>query len=140
MLQLKIKRSDAERIMRTHVGTQQWTLDEMELFFNHAFKGQPYEVIVLNDERTEDETRPLLIEDTVQQHMTKERAGRRNLAAYTEVSDTSYPAYISVNRLGHGHASITAREAGNNGLKQVNIRIPEDKLAKFAEELYLSTR
>ena len=61
---------------------------------------------------------------------------RKCIAAYTEVTNESYPAYISINRNDDGSSiTVTARERGNGGEKSVTLQIPEDDLHTFALEI-----
>lgn len=144
MTQLYIKLSDAEGIVRAHLGSRTFTLDELEKLFNFAVKQThpeaDFEVTVLQDEHTTETTRALLIEDAVQQYLTKDRAGRRNIAAFTDTVYPSFPSYISVNREANGKVVWTAREAGHNGTKSVNVEMTETDLVGFAESLYFATR
>lgn len=134
-MELNIKLSDAQRIVGHHVGRHHMSREDMEIFFKRATGA---DVSVLEDEHTDEETRPLLIEDAVEQLLKKERAERRNLAAYTDASGRSRPQYISVNREGDGKIIVTAREWGH--VRGVNMEVPFADLAKFAEDLYRSTR
>jgi hypothetical protein len=137
---LYLKRSDADHIfaLTGYLRPAHYSLDDMEGFFNSL--GLEREVVVLNDEDTKEETRPLLVEDAVQQYMKKATADRRNLAAFTDVVNPFYPSYLSVNREANGKVVWTAREAGHHGTKVVNIEMPAEELAKFAEDLYRNTR
>lgn len=56
---------------------------------------------------------------------------RKNIAAFTEFS-YDFPAYISINREPDGRITVTAREQGDSGNKQVTLDIPERDLIKLA--------
>ena len=71
-MELKITQHDARRIVRSHVSGDEMSMDEMEALFERAFKGE-HSVVVLYDNRTEEETRPLLIEDAVIQYQKEMR-------------------------------------------------------------------
>ena len=58
---------------------------------------------------------------------------RKNIAAFTEVIGESFPAFVSINRNEDGsRITLTARERGHNGEKQVTLEIPHDDLHQLA--------
>ena len=61
---------------------------------------------------------------------------QKNIAAFTETTGEPYPAYVSINRNDDGSViTITARERGHNGEKQVTLEIPEDELLQLGIEI-----
>ena len=59
-----------------------------------------------------------------------------NIAAFTEATVEPYPAYLSINRNADGSIiTITARERGHNGEKQVMLEIPEADLLQLGVEI-----
>ena len=61
---------------------------------------------------------------------------RKNIAAFTEATAEPYPAYLSINRNADGSIiTITARERGQNGEKQVTLEIPESELLQLGVEI-----
>lgn len=144
-IQLFIKQSDARRIFQHYVSTallQNMDLDALEKFFNKVLTESSFHgtVTVLSDEYTKEETRELLLEDTVQQWFKKfPRYPSRNLAAFTE-AEPSYPAYLSANRDDNGDVIFTARERGHAGNKSVNVTMSAQDAAAFAHDFYKNTR
>ena len=57
---------------------------------------------------------------------------RKNIAAFTEATAESYPAYVSINREADGTIKLTARERGHGGEKQVTLEIPQRALYDLA--------
>ena len=56
----------------------------------------------------------------------------KNIAAFTEATNEPYPAYLSINRNADGSViTVTARERGHNGEKQVTLEIPEADLLQL---------
>lgn len=60
----------------------------------------------------------------------------KNIAAFTEATSEPYPAYLSINRNADGSViTITARERGHGGEKQVTLEIPEAELLQLGIEI-----
>ena len=60
---------------------------------------------------------------------------RMCIAAFTETTGESFPAFVSIYRESDGTFSLTARERGNAGEKMVKLEIPASKLGGLAEEI-----
>lgn len=58
----------------------------------------------------------------------------RNIAAYTEAGDFSYPAYLSINERTDGVIAVTARERGHQGNKTVTFEMSKQDLERFFED------
>ena len=64
------------------------------------------------------------------------RAGAGGTIGITEATSEPYPAYLSINRNADGSViTITARERGHNGEKQVTLEIPEEELLQLGVEI-----
>ncbi len=57
---------------------------------------------------------------------------RKYIAAFTEETKESFPAFVSINRESDGRYVITARERGHGGNKMVALEIPVQALSIFA--------
>lgn len=59
---------------------------------------------------------------------------RKNIAAFTEATNESYPGFVSINREPDGRYVLTVRERGHGGEKMVTLELPIEALYDLARD------
>ena len=134
-----LKLSDARRIWRVHRGTlpQIQELDEYEGYFT-ACLPRPYsQVVVLMDENPDVETRPLLIEDCVEQSVKRHKVQDSLLAMICD-GDSSVAPKIQAVRTKEGcvEFSITAFLKGTNEIGTASAQVSWATARSFVTALH----